>query len=136
MTSGWLGSTVIQLKYHPRLGRRASLLARAQVSPPSSERESPDFLPASSNAYTRLPSGATATPTRPQSPSGNPWPVSWVQVAPLSVERYSPPPGPCSGAEVLQGGRCAFQVPANKLFGASVARARSETPMLGPLSST
>src|SRR5271166_3711908 len=136
MTSGLLGSTVMPMKYQARLVRRESLLANVQVLPPSSERYSPDFLPASIKAYTRWPSGATATPTRPHSPSGRPLPVTCVQVLPLSLERYSPPPGPCSGAYVLHGGRCVFHVPAKSMFGLAMAMARSETPMFGPLSRT
>src|SRR6266436_5821655 len=59
----------MRLKYHARLVSRGSALASTHVFPPSSDRYRPDFFVSdfftSISAYTRLPSGATATPARP-----------------------------------------------------------------------
>src|ERR1700681_4333468 len=130
----------MRLKYHARLVRRGSALASTQVLPPSSDRYKPDCFASdfftsdfftSMSAYTRLRSGATSTPTRPQSPSGSPFPPRRVHVLPASCERKRPPPGPSIGAYVLHGGRRVCHVPANKSCGAEAHIAKSEMPIPG-----
>src|SRR5713226_4398099 len=76
---------------------RLSSVTFFHVAPASSDRNSPPFFSfASTITYTRCPwfPGATATPSRPQSPSGSPCPVICVQVIPSSDDLYSPLPGP------------------------------------------
>src|SRR5688500_12383825 len=99
---------------------------RVHVVPPSSDRNSPPCS-ASMSAYTRLGSdGATATPTLPQTPSGNPGPLSCFQVSPASREPYRPLPGP--PLVMSQGVRRACHNPAKTMLGLEGSNATSDAP--------
>src|ERR1700680_3504412 len=101
-----------------------------QLPPPSSDRQrtpSLDWM----RAYTRR--GwfvATAMPMRPVSPTGSPWPVSFVHVIPLSVDRYRPPSGP--PLSIVHGKRRYCHTPAKTTLGWNGSHARSDTPLRGP----
>src|SRR5687768_4193049 len=88
-----------------------SLLVSVQVSPPSFDRYKPPFA-FSIMAYTFSGlEGATATPTMPHTPFGNPFlDVMFVQVSPPSVLFQSPLPSPPLSR--LYGVRISRQVPA------------------------
>src|SRR5215470_2910088 len=78
------------VKYQARCRIRPSSLMRIQLSPPSSERNSPPSFD-SIRAYTRLGSAPeTDTPMRPMIPEGKPWPSRRVHVAPPSIDLYNP----------------------------------------------
>src|SRR5688572_26610658 len=88
-----------------------SLLVRVQVSPPSFDIKRPPFA-FSMIAYTLSGlEGATATPTMPHTPFGNPFfVVMLVQVSPPSVLFHKPLPSPPLSR--LYGVRISRQVPA------------------------
>src|SRR5437879_8415233 len=92
--SGLFGATAIPIAPGPRPPIRRSSFTRSQDSPPSSERYTPAFLRASTEAYTRLGRlGATAMPMRPRPSAlpGSPF-VNSCHVSPPSVDLYSPLP--------------------------------------------
>src|SRR2546427_568096 len=104
-TSGLFGATAIPIAPGPRPPIRRSSFTRSQVSPPSSERYTPAFLRASTEAYTRLGRlGATAMPMRPRPSAlpGSPF-VNSCHVSPPSVGLYRQPGEMLPGFTAIRG---------------------------------
>src|SRR5437667_11839268 len=117
---------------------RESVPTSDQLSPPSSERYSPDFPSrASINAYTRrLSDRAIAIPTLPHSPAGNPLPLICFQVRPPSADLYNPLPGPPIGGYVLHGGRRICHSAAKTICGLAGSIVTSTAPVFSSLYKT
>ena len=123
------GSANTCVKYQARWRISWSSLVRVQLTPPSSERNSPPES-ASTSAQTRSWSrGETARPIFPMIPLGRPLlRVISVQLSPPSVDLKTPLPAPPDTSS--QGRRTACQSPAYRIRGLTGSSARSIAPVL------